>query len=157
MKQKEYRPLHILCHNGWKWLFYDKDKLSVSTTECSQYSAEFLGDTYSSTVVAIVSEHTEHLGIDGHYGVLWLEAKYENDRNGCYSWDDMEDMMSAIENAEGNLLMIGMPFTEDYEFHGRNRANMKRRNDKLRRLYGLAEKERNDWYGMPQIDEESVF
>lgn len=37
-----------------------------------------------------------------------------------------------------------MPFTPDYKFHGRNSANMKRRNDKLRRLYNLAEKEEKE-------------
>lgn len=145
MKSREYKPLHILGHNGWEWLVYDNDKISVTDDYC-QYKAIFLGNLYSSTVVAIVSAHPQDLSLDGHYGVLWLEAKYENDRNGCYSWGDMEDMMSAIENAEENLLMIGMPFTEDYEFHGRNRANKKRRNDKLRRIYALTEKERNDWY-----------
>ena len=140
---KRYNPLHILCHNGWEWLCYDKDKLS-NATEYEQYAAEFLGDSYSSTVVAIVSQRPEHLNLDGCYGVLWLEAIYENDRNGL-SYGDMEDMMSAIENAEGNLLTIGMPFTEGYQFHGRNKANRKRRNDKLRRLYGLKEIEKQDW------------
>ena len=141
---KRYEPLHILCHNGWKWLCYDDDKLSI-TTEYEQYAAEFLGDSYSSTVVAIISQRPEHLDLDGHYGVLWLEAVYENDRNGCLSWGDMEDMMCAIECAEENLLMCGMPFTPGYDFHGRNKANMKRRNDKLRRLYNLAEIEERDY------------
>ena len=53
-------------------------------------------------------------------------------------------MLRAIELAEDNLLAIGMPFTPDYQFHGRNKANKKRRNDKLRRLYNLEEKERKD-------------
>lgn len=143
MKNKRYEPLHILCHNGWKWLCYDKDKIST-TTEYDQYSAEFLGNSYSSTVVAIVSTIPEHLNLDGHYGVLWLEAVYENERDGCLSWNDMEDMMCAIKNAEENLLMCGMPFTPGYCFHGRNKANMKRRNEKLRRLYNLEEKENHD-------------
>lgn len=142
-KDKRYEPLHILCHNGWKWLCYDKDKIST-TTEYDQYSAEFLGNSYSSTVVAIVSNIPEHLILDGHYGVLWLEAVYENERDGCLSWNDMEDMMCAIKNAEENLLMCGMPFIPGYCFHGRNKANMKRRNEKLRRLYNLEEKENHD-------------
>ena len=143
MKPKTYKPLYILCHNGWKWLRYDKDMIST-TTEYDQYAAEFLGSAYSSTVVAIISTIPEHLNLDGHYGVLWLEAVYENERDGCLSWGDMEDMMCAIECAEENLLMCGMPFTPDYCFHGRNKANMKRRNEKLRRLYNLEEKEKHD-------------
>lgn len=139
--RKRYDPLHILCCNGWKWLCYDEDKLSIAT-EYQQYSADFLGSGYTSTVVAIVSQHKDDLNLDGHYGVLWLEAVYENERNNCYSYGDLEDMMCAIECAEENLLTIGMPFTEGYRFHGRNKANKKRRNDKLRRIYGLAELER---------------
>lgn len=142
---KEYDPLSILSGNAWKWLSYDDEKLSISV-DYDQYAALFLGNTYSSTVVAIVSRIPSHLKLDGHYGVLWLEAVYENEHNGCLSWEDMQDMMCAIECAEQNLLTIGMPFTEDYKFHGRNKANMKRRNEKLRKMYGLAEKERNDWY-----------
>jgi hypothetical protein len=34
-----------------------------------------------------------------------------------------------------------MPFSPYYKFHGRNRANKKRRNDALRRKYNLDELE----------------
>jgi len=141
---KYYNPLHILCSNGWVWLCYEKDYLS-STTEYSQYKAEFLGASYHSTIVAIISENSEHLCCNGHYGVLWLEAIYECERDGCLSYDDMEDMQCAIEKAEENLLKIGMPFTPDYKFHGYNTANQIRRNKKLRKLYSLEEKEEADW------------
>ncbi len=143
-KVEKYRPLHILCCNGWKWLRFDKDKISI-TTEYEQYAADFLGSAYSSTVVAIVSEYPDHLDLDGHYGVLWLEAVYENERNGCLSWGDMKDMMCAIDNAEENLLMCGMPFVPVYEFHGRNKANKKRKNEKLRKMYDMESIEQKDW------------
>ena len=138
-----FRPLHILCSNGWVWLKYDSELMSI-TDEYSQYKADFLGATYSSSVVAIVAEYSQHLDLDGHYGVLWLEAKYENERNECYSFDDMEDMQTAIIKAEENLLRIGMPFVPSYQFHGKNIANKKRRNEKLRRLYKMSEKEQED-------------
>ena len=141
---KKYDPLHILCGNGWRWLCYEKDLLST-TTEYTQYAADFLGQSYSSTVVAIISNIPEHLNLDGHYGVLWLEAIYENEREGCLSYEDMKDMQSAICVAEENLLRIGMPFTPDYEFHSRNKANMRRRNDALRRLYNMDEIEERDY------------
>ncbi len=139
----KYDPLHILCSNGWVWLCCGEDFLS-NTDELDQYKAEFLGASYSSTVVALVSRLPDHLKLDGHYGIMWLEAVYEIDRNNCYAYDDMEDMQCAIIKAEENLLKIGMPFTQDYCFHGKNIANKKRRNDKLRRLYKLAELEAED-------------
>lgn len=141
---KRYNPLHILCCNGWIWLSYEKDYLST-TDDLSQYKAEFLGRAYSSTVVALVAEHTDHLQLNGHYGVMWLEAIYENERNGCLSYEDMVDMQSAIIHAEENLLRIGMPFVPDYDFHGSNVANKKRRNDKNRRMYNMDEVEKKAW------------
>jgi len=140
---EKFSSLFILSRNGWEWLAYEKDFLST-TDDLSQYKTEILGDSYSSTVVALVSDIPDHLELDGHYGVMWLEAIYENERKGCLSYDDMKDMQSAIVYAEENLLRIGMPFTPDYRFHGKNVANKKRRNEKLRRLYRLAEKEEED-------------
>lgn len=141
--KNKYDPLHILSCNGWKWLCYEKDYIST-TDDYTQYAADFLGHMYSSTVVAIVATNPDHLDLNGHYGVIWLEAVYENERNGCLSYEDMEDMQSAIIIAEENLLRIGMPFCPDYKFHGKNVANKKRRNDKLRRLYNMAELEEKD-------------
>ena len=140
---KRFDVLYILSRNGWEWLSYESEYLSTTDT-LYQYKAEFLGREYSSTVVALVAAHPDHLNLDGHYGVMWLEAIYECDRDGCLSYHDMEDMQRAIIYAEDNLLKIGMPFTPDYRFHGKNAANKKRRNDKLRRLYNLAEIEQED-------------
>ena len=140
---KRFDVLYILSRNGWEWLSYESEYLSTTDT-LYQYKAEFLGREYSSTVVALVAAHPDHLNLDGHYGVMWLEAIYECDRDGCLSYHDMKDMQQAIIYAEDNLLKIGMPFTPDYRFHGKNAANKKRRNDKLRRLYNLAEIEQED-------------
>ena len=140
---KRFDVLHILSRNGWEWLSYESEYLSTTDT-LYQYKAEFLGREYSSTVVALIAAHPDHLNLDGHYGVMWLEAIYECDRDGCLSYHDMKDMQQAIIYAEDNLLKIGMPFTPDYRFHGKNAANKKRRNDKLRRLYNLAEIEQED-------------
>ena len=135
--------LEILSRNGWVWLAYETEYLS-KTNDLDQYKTEILGMDYSSTIIAIVSEHPDHLKFDGHYGVLWLEAIYECERDGCLSYHDMRDMQIAITFAEDNLLKIGMPFTPTYRFHGKNVANKKRRNEKLRRLYNLSEKEQMD-------------
>lgn len=143
MKTKQYNPLHILGGNGWKWRHYNTDEVIQmdDTEDYFVYTMEFLG-TYHTLVRAVVAEHSKHLCIDGHYGVLWLDAvKYECDPP--YSENDLEDMLCALELAEENLLTIGMPFTPDYKFHG-NAANRKRRNDKLRKLYNLDELEKRD-------------
>lgn len=141
--EKEFNPLHILSRNGWEWLPYEEEYLSTTDT-LYQYKAVFLGAGYRSTVVALISDHPDHLKLDGHYGVMWLEAIYECERNGCLSYEDMKDMQQAIIYAEENLLKIGMPFTPNYRFHGKNVANKKRRNEKLRKLYHLAKKEEEE-------------
>ena len=137
--KKDFCPLHIMCENGWKWNHYNDDKFSSDDyDEYECFTIEILGE-YHTIVRACVSEYEKHLCVDGHYGVLWLEAaQYECDPP--YSERDLKDMIYAIEKAEENLLLIGMPFVPDYEFHG-NKANRKRRNDKLRRIYKLEEKE----------------
>lgn len=141
--EKDFNVLHILGRNGWDWLSYDSEKLGV-TKEYTQYAADFIGKDYKSKIVAIISAFPKELDLDGHYGVLWLEAVYENTRDGCFSYNDMLDMQQAIIYAEENLLKIGMPFTENYKFHGKNIANKIRRNKKLRELYNLEELEKKD-------------
>lgn len=144
-RRMNYNALHILCRNGWKWHSLLSDPLCEDNDEYFCYTNTFLG-LYSTKIRACVSTHIKHLCIDGHYGVLWLEAvEYENDPP--HSAHDLEDMLYAIELAEDHLLKIGMPFTADYEFRGRNKANKKRRNDKLRRLYNLDELEKEAGYG----------
>jgi len=137
-----FNTLHILSRNGWKWHTYITDWL-IKMDDCEdydQYTLTILGSIYHSTVRAVVASHSKHLNINGHYGVLWLDvAKYETEPP--YSETALKDMITAIEYAEDNLLKIGMPFSPYYEFHGRNKANSKRRNDKLRKLYNLDELE----------------
>lgn len=134
----EFKPLYILCGNGWEWHHYNTDWLIQmdDSEEYTQYTLKVLGYGYDTIVRAVVSEFSQHLCINGHYGVIWLDAaKYEN--NPPYEENALKDMIKAIERAEDNLIKIGMPFCPDYKFHGRNKANKKRRNDKLRRLYDL--------------------
>lgn len=134
----KFKPLYILCGNGWEWHHYNTDWLIQidDSEEYTQYTLKVLGYGYDTIVRAVVSEFSQHLCINGHYGVIWLDAaKYEN--NPPYEENALKDMIKAIERAEDNLIKIGMPFCPDYKFHGRNKANKKRRNDKLRRLYDL--------------------
>ena len=130
-----FNVLHILSRNGWKWEF---EKSRDENYEI--YSNTFLGD-YEVKVYAIVSAHSEHQDLNGHLGVLWLECEYEYPHP--HSYDDLEDMKYGMDLAEHHLLLIGMPFTPDYKFHGKNVANDKRRNEKLRKLYDLDNLEKN--------------
>lgn len=141
-KLTRFNALWILCCNGWEWHHYIDDWLIQmdNTEDYDQYTLKVLGHSYDTIVRAVVASHSRHLNIDGHLGVLWLDAaKYENDPP--YEENALTDMMTAIKFAEENLLKIGMPFTPDYKFHG-NAANKRRRNEKLRRLYNLEELER---------------
>jgi len=143
-KPKRYNCLHILSTNGWEWHHYNTDWLIQmdDSEDYFQYTLKVLGHSYHTVVRAVVASHSKHLCINGHYGVLWLDAaKYEN--NPPYEENALTDMLTAIKYAEDNLLKIGMPFTPDYRFHG-NKANKSRQNEKLRRLYNLEELEKNE-------------
>lgn len=123
--------------NGWAW----NQKRSMEEDDYSVYEMTFLM-TYKVTIYACVSMSPSHLSLDGHYGCLWLEAEYEYDRP--HSFGELNEMRAAIETAENNLLLIGIPFTPDYKFLGKNRANKKRKNDAIRRRLNLEEQESKD-------------
>ncbi len=139
-KNKRYNPLHILSGNGWEWLHSKNRRIGSTGDDYEQYKINILGDMYTSTVIAIVSQRKEDLELDGHYGVLWLEAIYESELP--YTFEAMEDMQHAIILAEENLLKIGMPFTDGYCFHGKNIARKAQRNTKLRKEFNLEELEK---------------
>ena len=142
MKEYRYSPLHILCGNGWEWHHYNDDWLIQmdGNEDYGQYTLDVLGYGYTTTVRAAVAEYSRHLEVNGHYGVLWLDAaRYEN--RPPYEEQALEDMKIAILNAEDNLLAIGMPFSPNYIFHG-DIETKKKRNERLRLRYGLDKKER---------------
>ena len=137
-----YKPLYILCKNGWQWHSYNTDpimELYDNTEEYSIYTNTFLGMSYTTEISAVVSEYKNHLETDGHYGVLWLDViRYECEPPHCAR--RLKDMLCAIDAAEEHLLKIGMPFSPYYEFR-RDKYNRTRKNNKLRKLYGLEQLE----------------
>jgi len=126
--------LYLLSQNGWEWVAYDDE------TDYYKYVNTFLG-TYSVKVRAVVFEHPGHLIVNGYFGVGWLEfVDYPDctrDENIGYGFGDLADIIHGMELAEENLIRIGMPFVPDYKFHGKNKANLKRRNDALRRKLNM--------------------
>lgn len=142
--EKEPNFLHMLGDNGWMWQtykeWYDEDYY--------KYKCTFL-NVYRTEVLAVVACAPHHLVTEGHYGVLWLEAVgYPDccrDENNGYSFGDIQDILTCLEIAEENLVRIGVPFCPDYKFHGRNKANLKRRNDATRKKLNMDHWEEIAW------------
>lgn len=139
MKRKQDRApnfLHMFGDNGWTWQTYD----GWADDDFSKYKATFL-NVYHIEVCAVVADHSRHMCIDGHLGVLWLEVTgypdCQRDEVNGYGYGDLNDMLTGLQLAEENLVRCGIPFTPDYKFHGPNRANMKRRNDATRKWLNM--------------------
>ena len=134
----------VFHSNGWS-VKYAEDFSSKNREEHESLYEITLLEEYEVTITAHVITDSYQLNINGEYGVMWLNAKYEYNNEEGYSWGELEEMQSAIIDAEDNLLAIGIPFEEKYEFHGKNRANKKRRNDALIRKLDLKAKADHDW------------
>ena len=133
----------VFHSNGWSIKFNDNFSNQGEVYE-SLYEITLL-EEYKVTITAHVITDNYQLSINGEYGVMWLNAKHEyNDEDG-YSWHELNEMQTAIIDAEDNLLKIGIPFEKNYEFHGKNKANKKRRNDALIRKLNITEKNQKDW------------
>lgn len=137
---KGYDSLHAFCQNAWEW---DQHRSIDDYNKFNYFKARFLV-VYDVIVTAVVSDNEESIGCDGHLGVLWLEAEWENGNN--LSYNDLECMLKGIALAEENLLRNGIPFTEGYKFHGKNIANKARRNVKIRKDLRLPEIEEGMGY-----------
>lgn len=128
----------LLDRNGWEWL--RGDGWNERSTFC--FKATFTG-YYKYEILASVACISDHLDLEGHLGVLWLEVIGTPDEtfdkyNGP-TYEDMTHMQECIEFAEANLVRCGIPFSPNYRFHGKNKANLKRRNDAIRRKLKLEE------------------
>ena len=141
---KKFKPLEILGKNGWQLLPPGSKETLIE--DYPTYKARFLGKNYFSTVYAIIRAYKKDLEVNGHYGVMWLEASYEYNQK-SFTWSDLEDMEEAMKAAEENLLYIGMPFCKTYKFHAaeeKEKLRMELRNEELRALYNLDELEEKD-------------
>ena len=125
--------------NGWSWNTTDDD---WAEKDYFEYTNTFSID-YEAKVTAIVSCNGNHLKHHGHYGILWLEVS-DYECGDHYSVDELKDLINLLDIVEKHLLTIGMPFVPDYEFMS-NKANRRRRNEKLRKLFDLEAKEKEDY------------
>lgn len=133
----------VFHSNGWS-IYYPEDYSSEKREETESLYEITLLEEYECTVTAHVITDSHQLGINGEYGVMWLNVKYEYEDADGHSWRELDEMKSAIIDAEDNLIAIGIPFEAEYEFHGKNRANKKRKNDALIRKLNLKEKAKQD-------------
>lgn len=142
--KREPSFLRMMGDNGWMWQMYK----GWADEDYYKYKCSFLG-TYTVEVFAVVSGSWRHINFNGHMGVLWLEvAGYPDchrDENNGYSYGNLYDMIQGLEIAEENLVRCGIPFEPDYHFHGRNSANLKRRNDAIRKKLNMEYWEEKAW------------
>ena len=134
----------LLTRNGWKWLRGDEWD---NERDAFCFKASFTG-FYEYEILASVACNSDHLFLEGRLGVLWLEVigtpdETFNKYNGP-TYEDLTHMQECIEFAEANLVKCGIPFSPYYRFHGKSRANLKRRNDAIRRKLKLEEMEKNN-------------
>lgn len=120
-----------LNHNGWL-IVIESDKPEFYDT----YTMKFLL-RYETLCFARVSTDRNGMDLDGHMGVLWIDAAYEY--GSPYTYESLSEMIEAIECAESNLLTIGVPFTAGYRFHGEGVNEKQERNRKLREEWKLKE------------------
>ena len=134
MKPEKVSWGSLLAHNGWQW-----DSQKSIGEEYGYYYAEICGKEYWNIGCwARVSNGVEGINACGDLGVAWIECDINTytDREYIKIGDALE-VLSAIENAENNLLRCGIPFVKDYRFHGKNVANKARRNAAIRKKRGL--------------------
>lgn len=133
----------VFHSNGWSIKLAKDFSSQTREDEESLYEITLL-EEYECTVTAHVVTDACQLNINGEYGVMWLNVRYEYQDEDGHCWRELEEMQGAIIDAEDNLLAIGIPFETNYVFHGRNRANKKRKNDALIRKFNLIEKAKQD-------------
>ena len=110
--------------------YFTKTGWAQKFLECemgnSVYSLRIL-ETYYTEVFAIVSDTEASVTEHGDLGIIWLEGNYEYQENNlCHA--DLKNISDALDTAEELLLTIGIPFVEDYKFHGTNAAKKARKN-----------------------------
>ena len=128
---------YSLHANGWKYVMHDPNFNEGKAEDL--YQLTILGE-YETTVTAHIVTDIDGFRHFAHLGVSWLEGEYEYQEQPL-SFEALDDMRYALENAEDNLLALGIPFDDKYDFHGKNKANKKRRNDAIRRKLNIAEQE----------------
>ena len=139
---------YMFWSNGWKSEFekardFTEDGIfPIYSVYSSVFTSEWEMDVY-------VYVSSSYLGVnsEGYIGVSWIAVNYnKEDRDDTeFAWEDAMNFQATIEMVEDHLLKIGIPFVSSYRFHGKNRANKKRRNDSLIRKLDVKAYEDECW------------
>ncbi len=127
----------MMWSHGWLLVFDDGIPVDKNLR---QYAKNIIACEYDTLCIVNVCEDENGMELSGEFGILWIECLYGE--VAPYTYNILKDMFAALVMAEDDLLMIGIPFAAKYEFHGRNAANKKRRNNALRRKYKCEEIEK---------------
>lgn len=139
---------NTFTHNAWRFTGIENN-LRI-------YTAIFMIKN-NAKVYAYVSEDSYSIDFDGYVGVSFLRAEYENEDGSMdLPWEDgeIEGLLSSMDYAEENLLKIGVPFTSDYEFHGNNKEEKKKRNEALKKKLNIEAYEKECWEECLEREEE---
>jgi len=131
---------YIFEHNGWTRTSSILPKSEKAECSTSQYSMDFLVGDYIK-VYCDFSGDSYSIGINGSVGVQWLSCEPIENCDPPYIDSDLEDMETAFDLAEWNLLKIGIPFVSGYKFHGKSSCVKKRRNNALRERLKISDEE----------------
>ena len=123
----------ILRDNGWT---------QAAPTKPDEMT-EFVKPYYENVIGIEIALEPTSLGCYGHYGVGCVQlVKYEADMP--YIRSDFNRMKELIEQAEYDLVKIGVPFRPTYGF-GKCTEYLLGENLTLREKYDLHQYEKEDW------------
>ena len=119
--------------NGWQ---YDGIKTISGGHEADYYSLDITIE-YTTTVTAEFIKDWKGFPICNSFGVVALTATYEYKEDLLY--EEVEDIIAALDHAETNLLNNGIPFVKDYKFHGKYKKQKALKNQRIRKRMHIEE------------------
>lgn len=123
----------LFLRNGWK---HESEKTANNDYESSFYSLNITID-FITTVTAEFLSDWRGLSHCGYLGIVALTANYEFKEDLLF--EELEDIMAALDHAENNLLNNGIPFVKSYEFHGKNKKQKALMNQRIRKRMHIEE------------------
>ena len=135
--QSSINSFELFECNGWK-LNYDK---TSQDNDGSYYYSMDIPIEYITTVTAEFIKDWKGFPICNSFGVVALTATYEYKEDLLY--EEVEDIIAALDHAETNLLNNGIPFEKDYKFHGKYKKQKALKNQRIRKRMHIDEIEAN--------------
>lgn len=131
--QSSIDSFDLFLRNGWQ---YDGIKTTSDSYEAYYYYMDIIIG-YTTTVTAEFIKDWKGLPISSSFGVVSLTATYEYKEDILY--EEVENILAALDHAETNLLNNGIPFVKDYKFHGKYKKQKALKNQRIRKRMHLEE------------------